>query len=105
MLIGHLITEEVMDVEYLTEGEGSKKNHFIHGVFMQSETLNRNGRKYPRHILEREVARYTNNYINKGRAVGELGHPDSPTINLDRVSHMINSLRQEGNNFIGKAKI
>lgn len=105
MLIGKLITEDTMDVEYLVEGDGVNKSHYIHGIFVQAETLNKNGRKYPKHILEREVARYNNNYILKNRALGELGHPDSPTINLDRVSHMITELKQEGNNFKGKAKI
>jgi hypothetical protein len=101
-----LITEEVVNVQYLVEEDGKGgKNHFIEGIFMQAEKQNRNGRVYPRHILNKEVDRYNQNYVMKNRAFGELGHPDSPTINLDRVSHMITSLRPEGNNFIGKAKI
>lgn len=100
-----LITEEVVDVRYLVEEVNGKKTHFIEGIFMQAERQNRNGRVYPRHVLAKEVERYNQNYVSKNRAFGELGHPDSPTINLDRVSHMITSLRPEGNNFIGKAKI
>jgi hypothetical protein len=78
---------------------------YIQGVFLQSEMVNRNGRMYPFSIMEREVKRYTNDYVNKGRALGELGHPDGPTVNLDRVSHKITELKQNGNNFIGKAQI
>lgn len=104
--MGKLITEEVsLDVQYLTEEVNGKKEHFIEGVFLQSEIKNRNGRVYPRNILSNEVQRYKTNYIDKNRAYGELGHPDSPTINLDRVSHMITNLYPDGNNFIGKAKI
>lgn len=102
-----LITEQVNEVRFLVEEDKKtgQKNHFIEGVFMVAETKNRNGRVYPRHILERECGRYTNEYIKTNRALGELGHPETPTINLDRVSHMITSLRPDGNNFIGKAKI
>jgi hypothetical protein len=101
-----LISEEVLDVQYLIEADSSgKKQHYIQGVFMQAEQKNRNGRVYPLDILSREVGRYNQNYVQKNRAFGELGHPDSPTINLDRVSHMITSLKPEGNNIIGKAKI
>ena len=100
-----LISEEVTQVEFIAEEVDGKKNHFIEGVFLQAELKNRNGRMYPVKTLAREVAKYDENYIQKGRALGELGHPDGPTINLDRVSHRIISLQQEGNNFIGKAKI
>ena len=100
-----LIKEEVLNVQYLTEVVNGKKECFIEGIFMQAEKQNRNGRVYPRHILSKEVERYNQNYVAKNRAFGELGHPDSPTINLDRVSHMITSLKPDGNNFIGKAKI
>jgi hypothetical protein len=102
-----LIKEEVTDVQYLVEEdkETKQKNYFITGIFMQSEKKNRNGRIYPQGILSREVERYNQNYVNKNRAFGELGHPDSPSINLDRVSHMITQLYPDGNNFIGKAKI
>lgn len=100
-----LITEKVNDAKFLTEETGGKKNYFLEGTFLQSELQNRNGRIYPKHILEREVNRYIKEYVEPKRAFGELGHPDSPTINLDRVSHMIVSLKEDGNNFIGKAKI
>lgn len=100
-----LITEEITDVRFITEEVNGKKTHCIEGIFMQAETVNRNGRKYPRDIMEKEVARYNSNYVNKNRAFGELGHPANPTINLDRVSHMITNLYPDGNNFIGKAKI
>jgi hypothetical protein len=101
-----LIAEEVLNVRYLVEENGKGgKEHFIEGVFMQAERKNRNGRVYPHAVLSKEVDRYNNEYVNKNRAFGELGHPDSPTINLDRVSHMITSLKADGNNFIGKAKI
>lgn len=100
-----LITEEIVDVRYITEEVNGKKVNFIEGIFMQAEKQNRNGRVYPRHVLSKEVERYNKDYVSKNRAFGELGHPDSPTINLDRVSHMITSLRPDGNNFIGKAKI
>ena len=100
-----LISEEVTQVEFIAEEVDGKKNHFIEGIFLQAEIQNRNGRMYPVKTLSREVAKYDENYIQKGRALGELGHPDGPSINLDRVSHRIISLQREGNNFIGKAKI
>lgn len=100
-----LIREEIEKVEVITESIGGKKQLYIQGVFLQSECVNRNGRMYPFSIMEREVKRYNENYVQKGRALGELGHPDGPTVNLDRVSHKIVSLTQEGNNFIGKAQI
>ena len=100
-----LITEEIEKVEVITEGTGSNKKLYIQGPFLQAECVNRNGRMYPMSIMEREVKRYSEQYIDKGRALGELGHPDGPTVNLDRVSHMIVSLCREGNNFIGKAQI
>ena len=100
-----LITEEVSNVKIITEGKGSKKRMCIEGIFLQGEIKNRNGRMYPINTLEREVERYNENFVGKGRALGELGHPDGPTVNLDRVSHKITSLRQEGNNFIGKAQL
>ena len=92
-------------VEFLVEDNGSKKNHFIEGVFLQADIKNRNGRVYAMNVLEKEVGRYTESYISKDRALGELGHPEGPTVNLDRVSHKIVSLQKEGSNFIGKAKI
>ena len=100
-----LITEEVTNVKILTEGKGANKKLYIEGVFLQGEIKNRNGRMYPIQTLANEVNRYNENFVQKGRALGELGHPDGPTVNLDRVSHKITSLRQEGNNFIGKAQI
>ena len=100
-----LIAEEVLNVQYLVEEKNGKKEHFISGIFMQAEKKNRNGRVYPFDILNKEVSRYNNEYVNKNRAFGELGHPDSPTINLDRVSHRITSLHPDGNNIMGKAKI
>jgi len=100
-----LIAEEITQVKFLSEEKEGKKNHFIEGVFLQAELQNKNGRKYPVKTLEREVAKYDEHHIRKGRALGELGHPDGPSINLDRVSHKIESLKQEGNNFIGRAKI
>lgn len=100
-----LIKEAIESVEFITEERNGKKSHFITGVFMQSEKQNRNGRVYPYHVLDKEVARYNREYVNKNRAFGELGHPDTPSINLDRVSHMITSLRPDGTNFIGKARI
>ena len=100
-----LIREEIESVEILTETVGGKKNLFIKGVFLQSEMVNRNGRLYPFNIMEKEVNRYNKDYVQKGRALGELGHPDGPTVNLDRVSHKITDLRQEGKNFVGKAQI
>ena len=100
-----LITEEVTNVKIITEGKGANKKLYIEGVFLQGELKNRNGRMYPIQTLAREVARYNETFVNKGRALGELGHPDGPTVNLDRVSHKITSLVQEGNNFKGKAQI
>jgi hypothetical protein len=101
-----LIREHTEEVKYLVEAPvGKEKNYFIEGVFLQAEMKNRNGRSYPLDIMQKEVNRYTSEYINKNRAYGELGHPDTPSINLDRVSHMIKELRLEGNNFVGKAKI
>jgi len=100
-----LIREEINKVEFIVEETEGKKSMFIEGVFLQGNQKNRNGRVYKTDTLAREVGRYTEQYINQGRALGELGHPDGPTVNLDRVSHKIVSLRQEGNNFIGKAKI
>ena len=100
-----LITEEIEKVKVLTEGTGNNKKFYIEGIFLQSECVNRNGRLYPFSIMEREVKRYNENYVQKGRALGELGHPDGPTVNLDRVSHKIVCLEQKGNNFIGKAQI
>ena len=100
-----LITEEVSEVKFITEGRGNAKKLYIEGVFLQGNISNRNGRMYPMETLSREVNRYTESFINKGRALGELGHPDGPTVNLDRVSHKIVSLTQEGNNFRGKAQL
>ena len=100
-----LITEEISKVEFITEGKGKCKKCFIEGVFLQGDIKNRNGRMYPMETLSREVARYDESFIQKGRALGELGHPDGPTVNLDRVSHKIVSLTQEGNNFRGKAQL
>jgi hypothetical protein len=100
-----LITEQIESVEFLVEENGSKKNHFIEGIFLQSDIKNRNGRVYPMNVLEKEVQRYSESYISKDRALGELGHPEGPTVNLDRVSHKIVSLQREGSNFIGRAKI
>jgi hypothetical protein len=100
-----LITEQIENVQILTEEKDGKKLLYIEGVFLQSELKNRNGRMYPFEVLNREVERYNEEYVQSKRALGELGHPDGPTINLDRVSHRITSLRSEGNNFIGKAQI
>lgn len=102
-----LIKEEVTDVQVLIEEDKStgKKNYFIEGIFMQAERQNKNGRVYPMRVLQNEVNRYNNEYVLKNRAFGELGHPDTTSINLDRVSHMITNLRPEGNNFIGKSKV
>ena len=100
-----LITEEIESVEVLTETVNGKKTLYIQGPFLQTEVVNRNGRMYRMPVMEREVKRYTEQYVDKGRALGELGHPDGPTVNLDRVSHKIISLQKEGNNFIGKAQI
>lgn len=101
-----LITELLEDVKTITEArEDGKKNVFIEGIFLQSDIVNRNGRWYPSEIMEKEVERYTNAHIKTNRALGELGHPAGPAINLDRVSHMITSLKKEGTNFIGRAKL
>ena len=101
-----LISEEATNVEFLTETTKSGgKNYFIEGIFMQSETKNRNGRIYPKSILQKEAKRYTTEFIKKKRAFGELGHPDGPTVNLERVSHMIEELEEVDQNFMGRAKI
>ena len=101
-----LITETIEDIEVLTEANANGgKSYKIKGVFMQADIKNRNGRVYPVETLAKEVRRYTNEFINKKRAFGELGHPDGPTVNLERVSHMITSLKPEGKNFIGEAKV
>lgn len=100
-----LITEINETVKVLTEEKDGKKSLYIEGVFLQANIANRNGRRYPSEIMEREVNRYMKETVSKGRAYGELGHPDGPAINLDRVSHIITDLRREGDNFIGKAKI
>ena len=100
-----LIAEELTEVKFLTEEKEGKKNYFIEGIFLQSEIANKNGRMYPFKTLEREVAKYHENFIRQGRALGELGHPEGPSINLDRVSHKIERLSEDGNNFVGRAKI
>ena len=100
-----LITEEIEQVEFIVEQRNGKKSLYIEGVFLQGNIQNRNGRMYPMETLRREVARYNESNIVSGRALGELGHPDGPTVNLDRVSHKIVSLKESGSNFIGKAKI
>ena len=100
-----LITETIENVEVITEGKGDDKKLYIEGVFLQSEIKNRNGRMYPFSVLEKEVNRYNEEYVKTSRALGELGHPDGPTVNLDRVSHRITSLTAEGTNFIGRAQI
>jgi hypothetical protein len=100
-----LIAEEITTVDFICEDKEGKKNYFIEGVFLQAELKNRNNRMYPLKTLSKEVAKYDENYIQKGRALGELGHPDGPSINLDRVSHKILSLKEDGNNFIGRAKL
>tara|TARA_B000000532_G_scaffold240167_1_gene230669 strand:- start:1248 stop:1895 length:648 start_codon:yes stop_codon:yes gene_type:complete len=100
-----LICEVVEEIKYLEEEKNGKKGLYIEGVFMQGDIKNRNGRMYPRQVLANEVNRYNREYIKKNRAYGELGHPQGPTINLERVSHMITSLEQQGSDFIGKAKI
>ena len=100
-----LIAEEINNVDFLCEEKEGKKNYFIEGIFLQAELKNRNNRMYPLKTLSKEVAKYDENYIQKGRALGELGHPDGPTVNLDRVSHKIVSLKESGSNFVGKAKI
>ena len=100
-----LIREEIEDIKILTESRNGKKSLYIEGVFLQGNIKNRNGRMYPMETLQKEVGRYIKEQVDQGRAVGELGHPDSPTVNLDRVSHKIMSLKESGSNFIGKAKI
>jgi len=100
-----LITEEVSQVEIITEEKGGKKMMYIEGIFLQGDICNRNGRMYPMATLSREVQRYNETFVAKGRALGELGHPDGPTVNLDRVSHKIVSLEQDGTNFKGKAQL
>ena len=100
-----LICEQLEDVEFICEGTGKAKNYFIEGVFMQANVKNRNGRLYPKDILQKEAKRYEKNYINQNRAFGELGHPEGPTVNLERVSHIITELKEDGNDFRGRAKI
>ena len=100
-----LITEEIEKVELIVEEKNGKKNLFIEGIFLQANKPNRNKRLYEMNILEKEVKRYNENFVQKGRALGELGHPDGPTVNLDRVSHKITMLERRGDNFVGKAKI
>ena len=100
-----LITEQIENVEILVEEKNGKKSLYIEGVFLQGDITNRNGRRYPMETLRKEVDRYTKTFIESSRALGELGHPDGPTVNLDRVSHRIISLKEDGTNFIGKAKI
>src|SRR5210317_1580348 len=100
-----LIREEIESVDFIVEEKNGKKSMFIEGIFLQGDLKNRNGRMYPMETLRREVARYNENHVMAGRALGELGHPDGPTVNLDRVSHKIVSLKESGSNFIGKAKI
>jgi hypothetical protein len=100
-----LITEEAQKVKFITEGKGDNKKMYIEGIFLQGDICNRNGRMYPMETLSREVKRYNETFVAKGRALGELGHPDGPTVNLDRVSHKIVSLEQDGSNFRGKAQL
>ena len=100
-----LIREEIESVEFLVENRNGKKSMYIEGVFLQGNIKNRNGRMYPMETLRKEVGRYNENHVQSGRALGELGHPDTPTVNLDRVSHKIVSLKEGGSNFVGKAKI
>jgi hypothetical protein len=101
-----LIREEVQDIKFVVEEKvGKKKDYFIEGIFLQADIKNRNGRMYPSEIMDKEVARYMEETVNNNRAFGELGHPDGPGINLHLVSHMITSLRKEGSNYIGRAKI
>lgn len=104
--MGKLITEEVFqDVEYITESVDGQRHQYIHGVFLQSEVLNRNGRIYPKELLDREVGRYNKEYVQTGRAFGELSHPDKPVVDPDRVSHRITELYPDGTDYIGKARI
>ena len=100
-----LICETLEDVEFICEDSAKGKNYFIEGIFMQANVKNRNGRLYPKEILTKEAKRYEQNYIKQNRAFGELGHPEGPTVNLERVSHMIQELKEDGNNFVGRAKI
>ncbi len=100
-----LITEEVSDAKYIVEEVNGKKQYKIKGVFLQADIKNRNGRVYPKEILQKEVSRYNREFVNKRRAFGELGHPDGPVVNLERVSHMITDLHPDGSNFVGEAKI
>jgi len=100
-----LIREEIETVDFIVEEKNGKKSMFIEGIFLQGDIKNRNGRMYPMETLRREVQRYNENHVQAGRALGELGHPDGPTVNLDRVSHKIVSLKENGTNIIGKAKI
>ena len=100
-----LIREEIETVDFIVEEKNGRKSMFIEGIFLQGDLKNRNGRMYPMETLRREVQRYTENHVQSGRALGELGHPDGPTVNLDRVSHKIVSLKESGTNFVGKAKI
>jgi hypothetical protein len=100
-----LIREEIESVDFIVEEKNGKKSMFIEGIFLQGDLQNRNGRMYPMSVLRKEVQRYNENHVQSGRALGELGHPDGPTVNLDRVSHKIVSLKESGSNFIGKAKI
>ena len=100
-----LITEQIDDVEVIVENRNGKKAMFIEGIFLQGDIQNRNGRMYPMDTLRREVTRYNESFVQSGRAVGELGHPEGPTVNLDRVSHKIVSLTESGSNYVGKAKI
>lgn len=100
-----LIKELTEEIQYIQEEKDGKKTLYIEGVFLQSNLKNRNGRVYPKDVMQKEVARYTAEQIDKKRALGELGHPDGPTLNLDRVSHMIVSLKENGDNYIGKAKV
>jgi len=98
-----LITEHTNEIEYITEGKG--KEQYIKGIFMQADIKNQNGRVYPKEVLQKEVSNFNNKYVKEGRALGELGHPMGPVINLDRVSHVIKELTEDGKNFIGKAKV
>jgi len=98
-----LITEHINEIEYLTEGKG--KEQYIKGIFMQADIKNQNGRVYPQAVLQKEVKNFNTKYVNEGRALGELGHPMGPVINLDRVSHVIKELKEDGKNFVGKAKV
>ena len=100
-----LMSEAVEDIQFLTEEDNGKKNYKIRGIFMQADVKNRNGRVYPFDVLAKEVTKYNKNFIKENRAFGELGHPDGPTVNLERVSHMITDLHPDGKNFIGEAKI